>query len=97
MFQIDRTDLNQRIRDALMIVMDPELGKSVIDIGLIYGLSSDSEGNVAISMTTTTRGCPAAAFLTEAVHNCAAGVEGVRDVAVTLTYDPPWTPDRMAN
>lgn len=97
MAQIERGDLNQRIREALTIVMDPELGKSVIDIGLIYGLSSDGDGNVAISMTTTTPGCPAAAFLTEAVSTCAAGVDGVRNVTVTLTYDPPWTPDRMAN
>ncbi|MBD9371114.1 DUF59 domain-containing protein [Rhizobium sp. ARZ01] len=97
MSQIERGDLNQRIRDALTIVMDPELGKSVVDIGLIYGVTSDSDGHVAISMTTTTPGCPAATFLRDAVQHCAADVEGVRDVAVTLTYDPPWTPDRMIN
>ncbi|MDR6756318.1 metal-sulfur cluster biosynthetic enzyme [Mycoplana sp. BE70] len=97
MSQIERVDLDQRIREALTIVMDPELGKNVVDLGLIYDVSSDREGNVSISMTTTTPGCPAAAFLQEAVRTCAAGVDGVRDVAVTLTYDPRWSPDRILN
>jgi len=86
-----------RIREALTIVIDPELGKNVVEMGLIYSIDCDDEGKVAIAMTTTTRGCPAAAFLTDAVRDCAAGVEGARDVDVTLTYDPPWTPDRMAD
>lgn len=93
----ERTDLNQRIHEALTIVMDPELGKNVVDLGLIYDVFDDEDGNVAISMTTTTPGCPAAAFLQEAVRTCAAGVDGVREVAVTLTYDPRWSPDRMVN
>lgn len=95
MAQIERTELNRRIREALTIVMDPELGKNVVDLGLIYDVADDEDGNVAISMTTTTPGCPAAAFLQEAVRTCAAGVDGVRDVAVTLTYEPRWSPDRI--
>ncbi len=88
--------LARRIRDALSIVIDPELGRNVVEMGLIYAIECDSDGTVAIAMTTTTRGCPAAAFLTEAVRACAAEVAGVRAVDVTLTYDPPWTPDMMA-
>lgn len=87
--------LVQRIRDALEIVMDPELGKNVVDMGLIYTIGCDDDGNVAISMTTTTRGCPAAMFLTEAVRECAARVDGAGNVDVVLTYDPPWTPQMM--
>lgn len=97
MSQIERTDLNQRIREALTIVMDPELEKNVVDLGLIYDVSDDEDGHVSIAMTTTTPGCPAAAFLQEAVRTCAAGVDGVREVAVTLTYEPRWSPDRMVN
>ncbi|MBB3975619.1 metal-sulfur cluster biosynthetic enzyme [Rhizobium azooxidifex] len=88
--------LARRIREALAIVIDPELGKNVVEMGLIYAIECDSDGKVAIAMTTTTRGCPAASFLTEAVRERAAQVEGVHDVDVTLTYDPPWTPDMMA-
>jgi len=90
-------DLAGRIRDALAIVIDPELGRNVVEMGLIYAIDCDSEGKVAIAMTTTTRGCPAASFLTEAVRERATQVEGVGDVDVTLTYDPPWTPDMMAS
>lgn len=89
--------LARRIREALAIVIDPELGKNVVEMGLIYAIECDSDGEVAIAMTTTTRGCPAASFLTEAVRERAAQVEGVHDVDVTLTYDPPWTPDMMTD
>lgn len=87
--------LDRRIRDALAIVIDPELGRNVVEMGLIYAIECDSEGKVAIAMTTTTRGCPAASFLTEAVRACAAEVAGVHEVNVTLTYDPAWTLDMM--
>ncbi len=87
----------QRIHQALQIVIDPELGRSVVDIGLIYEIRNDVDGNVAIAMTTTVPGCPAAGFLVEAVRNCVAGIDGVGNVDVQLTYNPPWTPDRMAS
>ena len=89
-------DIVRRIREALAVVIDPELGRNVVEMGLIYGIEWIGEAKVAVSMTTTTRGCPAAAFLVEAVRECAAQVEGVDGVVVTLTYEPPWTPDMMA-
>ncbi|NKL21139.1 metal-sulfur cluster assembly factor [Rhizobium leguminosarum] len=87
----------EKIHQALQIVIDPELGRSVVDIGLIYGIRNDIDGNVAVTMTTTVPGCPAAGFLVEAVRNCVAGIDGVGNVDVRLTYDPPWTPDRITS
>lgn len=85
--------LEDAIREALRIVMDPELGINLVDLGMIYEISVGDNGDVAIKMTTTTRGCPAASFLTQAAQTCIEAVPGVGQVSVELTYEPEWTPD----
>jgi metal-sulfur cluster biosynthetic enzyme len=84
------------IRGVLRRVIDPELGHNIVDLGMVYGIDLDGDGGVRIVMTTTARFCPASAFLQEAVAAAAGSVEGVGRVTVELSYDPPWTPDRMA-
>ena len=85
-----------KVRDALKLVIDPELGQNVVDLGMIYDVLV-SDGCVAtISMTTTTRGCPATGFIRQAVEDRAWSVEGIEYVDVKLTYDPPWTPAFIA-
>ena len=79
------------IRDALSIVIDPELGENLVDLGLIYEIAIDDDGAARIAMTTTTPGCPAAAFLMDAVQAAVQKVDGVQNVDVGLTYEPPWT------
>ncbi|MBB4186448.1 metal-sulfur cluster biosynthetic enzyme [Sinorhizobium terangae] len=66
----DNDELVERIRDALRIVIDPELGSNVVDLGLIYDIEVQEGGVVRVTMTTTVKGCPATAFLKEAVQNC---------------------------
>lgn len=80
------------IRDALSIVIDPELGENLVDLGLIYEIAIGDDGTTRIAMTTTTPGCPAAAFLMDAVQAAAQKVDGVQRVDLRLTYEPPWTP-----
>ncbi|THK37860.1 metal-sulfur cluster assembly factor [Ensifer sp. MPMI2T] len=92
----DTEDLVERVRGALRIVIDPELGSNVVDLGLIYDIDVLEGGVVRVTMTTTVKGCPAAAFLKEAVQHCVWYVPGVEYAEVRLTYEPPWTPDRMA-
>jgi metal-sulfur cluster biosynthetic enzyme len=87
--------LVERIRDALRGVLDPELGHNIIDLGLIYDVSVVDRA-VRITMTATTPGCPAVHFLEEGVANAAARVPGVGSVDVVMTFDPPWTPSRIA-
>lgn len=82
------------IRQALRTVIDPELGENIVDLGLIYAVAVE-DGAVRIDMTTTTRGCPATAYLKDAVQSAAWALPGVHYVEVRLTYEPPWTPDRM--
>jgi len=91
------TGLEARIRHELQIVLDPEIGRSVVDIGLIYKIDIQPDDAVIIDMTTTTRGCPATGYLIDAVRECVldSGLSG--SVDVRLTYDPPWSPDMMVD
>ena len=88
--------LERLVEIALRDVLDPEIGRSVVDLGLIYAIAAAPDGSVAITMTTTTRGCPLAGFLREAVAMAAGAVEGVKTVAVTLTWEPAWEPAMIA-
>lgn len=87
--------LADQVRQALQIVIDPELGFNIVDLGLVYELAVEG-GRVRITMTTTTRGCPAASFLKEGARESACMVAGVDSVDVMLTYDPPWRPQMMS-
>jgi metal-sulfur cluster biosynthetic enzyme len=82
------------VRQALRMVIDPELGENVVDLGLIYAIAVE-DGVVRIDMTTTTRGCPATNYLKEAVEAAAWALPGIDQVEVELTYEPPWTPELM--
>ncbi|RYC15304.1 metal-sulfur cluster assembly factor [Ciceribacter ferrooxidans] len=95
--QIDSDRLAFVIDERLRTVIDPELGENIVDLGLIYGIVVSPAGAVRVTMTTTTKGCPATSFLTEAVEACVRGVEGVSCVEIDLTYEPPWSPDLMAS
>ena len=88
-------ELADKVRRALQIVIDPELGLNIVDLGLVHDLAVEG-GLVRITMTTTTRGCPAASFLKEGAHASVCTVPGVETVDVTLTYDPPWRPQMMS-
>ena len=86
--------LAAQVRDALRVVIDPELGLNIVDLGFVYGILVE-DGAAWIVMTATTPGCPATGFLKEGVSNSALRVPGVKSVDVTMTFDPPWTPALM--
>lgn len=82
------------IRTALRGVLDPETGSDVITMGMIY--DARMVGRTAyVTMTTTTRGCPLTGMLRAGVEAALLAVSGVDAAEVTLTWEPPWTPDRM--
>jgi metal-sulfur cluster biosynthetic enzyme len=85
------------IRHALRGVIDPEIGRSVIDVGLIYAIRLRDDGVAEITMTTTIRGCPATDYLVDAVRERAESTSVAGIVEVKLTYDPPWSPSMMAD
>lgn len=90
-----RDNLADEVRSALQTVIDPEIGFNIVDLGLVYSIIVE-DGVARIVMTTTTRGCPATGFLQEGARDCASLISGVETVDVTLTYDPPWTPEMMS-
>jgi metal-sulfur cluster biosynthetic enzyme len=75
--------------------VDPELSLSVVDLGLIYGIAMDG-ATVRITMTLTAPGCPLHEVMAGWVRRAALRVPGVEQVEVTLTFDPPWSPARIA-
>ncbi|HJR03359.1 MAG TPA: metal-sulfur cluster assembly factor [Methylomirabilota bacterium] len=83
-----------QITHALRDVLDPELGMSVVDLGLIYDVQVEA-GRVRITMTLTTQGCPLHDSMAEWVRQAVGRIPGVDEVEVAITFDPPWTPDRM--
>jgi metal-sulfur cluster biosynthetic enzyme len=84
----------ERVTQALRDVFDPELGMSIVDLGLIYDVQIDG-GRVRITMTLTTQGCPLHDSMSEWVRQAVGKIPGVEEVAVTITFEPPWSPDRM--
>ncbi len=92
---VDKEKLREEIVKALRNVYDPEIPINVWDLGLIYDLNIDDEGNVKIKMTLTAPGCPIAFMLVEQVKSAVGKVQGVKNVDVELVWEPPWTPKRM--
>jgi len=86
----------EQVIAALKKVYDPEMPVNIYELGLIYGIDVDAEGRAAIRMTLTAPNCPVAGSLPGEVERAARGVPGISDVKLELTFDPPWTKDRMS-
>ena len=82
--------------NAMRGVYDPEIPVNIYDLGLIYDLKVADNGNVAITMTLTAPVCPVAGSLPKEVADVVANVDGVGEVDVTITWDPPWTQANMS-
>ena len=83
-----------RVLESLAGVVDPELGLSIVDLGLVYGVRIDG-ARVAVTMTLTAPGCPLHEVMAEWARAAVAAIPGVERVDVAITFDPPWTPARM--
>ena len=88
--------LKERIIQALSQIYDPEIPVNIYDLGLIYGLAIEGNGNVTVTMTLTTPHCPVAETMPGEVEMRVGYVEGVQDVKVELVWDPPWDPSKMS-
>ena len=85
----------KEVRDALKGVKDPELGLDLVVLGLVYDIAVDgSDVHATISLTSPM--CPVADQIVQQAEEAVAGVEGVEQSRVTLTFDPPWTPERIS-
>lgn len=89
--------LRENIVAALRTIYDPEIPVNILDLGLIYVLDIDPEGNVHIEMTLTAPACPVAGTFPSVVESRVSEVAGVKAVDVELVWEPPWTTDSMTD
>jgi metal-sulfur cluster biosynthetic enzyme len=82
--------------EALRQVEDPELGMDIVDLGLLYDVEVHGP-RVKVTHTLTSMGCPVGPMIQEDIHRVTSELEGVEDIDVELTWDPPWSPDKMSD
>jgi FeS assembly SUF system protein len=90
-------DLQQRIVEALKTIYDPEIPVDIYELGLIYDVAVDANGDAVVTMTLTTPHCPVAESMPGEVELRVLSVPGVRDAEVKLVWDPPWDPSKMSD
>jgi metal-sulfur cluster biosynthetic enzyme len=83
------------VQEALTNVIDPELGLDFVELGLIYDVEIE-DGNVFISFTLTSPGCPIGPQVSEQIEEFVGELDGVDSVCSKMTFSPPWTPDMMS-
>ena len=86
----------EAILKMLKTVFDPEIPVNVYDLGLIYGIEIKDDGVCDITMTLTAPSCPAGDFLVEDIRQKVGSVEGIKDVNVTIVFEPEWNKDMMS-
>ncbi|AGB03995.1 putative metal-sulfur cluster biosynthetic enzyme [Aciduliprofundum sp. MAR08-339] len=86
----------KEVWDALKRAIDFELGVDVVNLGLIYEVRVDNGKDVYIKMTLTTPTCPLANAIIADVYQKVKAIEGVENVDIEVTFDPPWNPDMMS-
>jgi FeS assembly SUF system protein len=89
-------ELETRIGQVLKNIYDPEIPVNIFDLGLIYEIIVEEEGKVEIVMTLTAPNCPMVDELMAEINEKVRAVEGVSDLVINLTFDPPWTKDMMS-
>jgi metal-sulfur cluster biosynthetic enzyme len=86
----------EEVFEVLRTVEDPELGMDVVDLGLVYDVEVEGP-KVKVLYSLTSMGCPAGPLIAGDMERAAREVEGVEEVDLELTFDPPWTPDKMSD
>ncbi|ABS64863.1 FeS assembly SUF system protein [Parvibaculum lavamentivorans DS-1] len=89
--------LTDDIIAALKTVYDPEIPVDIYELGLIYKVDISDDRDVVVDMTLTAPGCPVAGTMPIMVEDAVRTVEGIADVRVNMTFDPPWDPSRMSD
>jgi FeS assembly SUF system protein len=87
----------EAIVEALRRVRDPELPLNIYDLGLIYRIEIDDNGDVAIDMTLTRASCPVAGMMPLLVKNAVGAVDGVGLIEVKMVWDPPWSQEHLSD
>lgn len=94
--QDKETTLEEKVVKMLRTVYDPEIPVNIYDLGLIYQIDIDPEGNLKLDMTFTAPNCPAADYIFEDVKMKIEGIEGIKSVDINLVFEPEWNKDMMS-
>lgn len=89
-------ELKESIMGALELVIDPEIGIDIVNLGLVYNLDMDEEGNLTVTMTLTAMGCPLAGTIVDQVKRALADIPEIKNVEVDIVWNPPWNKDMMS-
>src|SRR3990167_2439897 len=87
---------SKAIMTVLFGIPDPELGVSLVDLGLIYDVTVHKDGTVDILMTLTTMGCPLFGMIEGEIAAAVGSIKCVTKVNIELTFEPPWSPEKMS-
>jgi len=94
---LQKKDLEEKIIAEIKTIYDPEIPVNIYEIGLIYKIQIDDDFLVRIVMTLTTPNCPVAESLPEEVREKIKAIEGVKDVDLELTFEPPWDMEMLSD
>jgi FeS assembly SUF system protein len=94
--QQELDDFTSKLVIALKTVYDPEIPVDIYELGLIYKVDVADNKDVKVDMTLTAPNCPVAGEMPGNVKAALETVEGIGEVTVNMTFDPPWTPERMS-
>ncbi len=94
---INKQELEEKIIAMLKTCYDPEIPVNIFELGLIYEIQIDNEGNVVVKMTLTSPACPVAGSLPGEVQEKVYSIPEVRNVKVELVWNPPWDKDMMSD
>ena len=84
------------IWEKLRNCYDPEIPLNVVDLGLIYKVDIENEGDVVVEMTLTAQGCPSHTEISRDIKTTLLSTPGVNTAKVNVVWDPPWTPQRIS-
>ena len=94
---MNKFEIESNIVKALKNIYDPEIPVNIYDLGLIYEINVDESGKAVVTMTLTAPNCPMADELLAEVSRGIIDVPEVNDAEVILTFEPPWTPDKLSD
>ncbi|HJV17089.1 MAG TPA: metal-sulfur cluster assembly factor [Bacillales bacterium] len=89
-------ELKENIMGALELVIDPELGVDIVNLGLVYNVEMDEAGKLLVTMTLTSMGCPLAGTIVEQVKRAVTDIPEVKNVDVSIVWNPPWNKEMMS-
>ena len=84
------------VLEGLKNVYDPEIGINIVDLGLIYDADIADNGDVLVTMTLTSLGCPLGPVIMQEVNNALKDLPGIGGTDVKLVWTPPWSPENMS-